>query len=109
MNKDLSKKTDYIQQNINAESNNNDALMSTWANNKNDRMISPVVLYRYQKILSKINILLLGVQLILLSIVFFLIIRFLFFHPQEMLIFDDGTDITCLYNPSSGEMKQNDK
>lgn len=100
---------DFVKKNIDLQVNIDDDPMTTWANNLNDRMISPVVLNRYQKVLRKINIFLLSLLLILIIVAAAMIIRFLFFHPHEIYIFNDGTDITCLYDPNSGEMKQNDK
>ena len=44
--------------------------------------------------------------LIIISLV--MIVWFCIFHPQEKIIFNDGTDITCLYDPKTEEMKQND-
>lgn len=109
MKKDQFDYRDFVEKNIDLELNIEDDPMTTWANNLNDRMLNPVVLNRYHNVLRRINIILLSVLLILIIVAAVMITRFLFFHPHEMYIFNDGTDITCLYDPSSGEMKQNDK
>lgn len=108
MNKFSLKYKKFIKDNIDLEININDDPMSTWENNLNDRMLSPRVLNKYSVVLTKLNIILFSILLILIIVVATMIFWFFNFHPQEMIIFNDGTDITCLYDPKTEEMKQND-
>lgn len=83
--------------------------LTTWENNLTDRMVSPIVLTRYFKFLRTTNIILFSLLIVLLVVVLALSVRFLFFHSYEKIIFSDGTDMSCLYDPKTGEMKQNDQ
>lgn len=100
--------SEFIQENINLEININDDPMSTWENNLNDRMLSPKILNLYQKFLSILNAVLFSLLVLLIITAAVIIFWFFNFHPQEKIIFNDGTDITCLYDPKTEEMKQND-
>lgn len=99
---------DFVRKNINLEINIEDDPMSTWENNLNDRMLSPKILNRYLRFLIPLNMFLFSFLLLLIIISLVMIVWFCIFHPQEKIIFNDGTDITCLYDPKTEEMKQND-
>jgi len=108
MNKNSLDYEKFVQENIHLEVSIDDDLMSTWENNLNDRMLSPRDLKKYQSFLSLLNTCLFSIFLFLIVVATSMIIWFFSFHPQEKIIFNDGTDITCLYDPKTEEMKQND-
>lgn len=87
----------------------NDLMMTSWENNRNDHMVSGLVLGRYYKFLRYLNILLMAVMFLMVMGIVGLSIKFVFFHQHELFIFLDGTDISCVFNPRNGEMIQNDK
>lgn len=82
---------------------------STWGGRFNDLMIPPITLQRYYKFQQKINRILFIFLILLMIAMFGMFIKFLFFHEYQFLLFSDGTDFTCIFNPSTGEMKQNVK
>lgn len=82
---------------------------STWGGRFNDRMIPPITLQRYYKFQRKVNGFLYIFFILLIIAMFGMTIKFLFFHEYQLLLFSDGTDFTCILNPSTGEMKQNVK
>lgn len=82
---------------------------STWGGRFNDRMIPPITLQRYYKFQRKCNRILFIFLILLMIAMFGMLVKFLFFHEYQILLFSDGTDFTCIFNPSTGEMKQNVK
>lgn len=82
---------------------------TNWENRTSAYSVPPIMLRRYNKFLSKINIGLLVLIGIALIAILVLSVKLLLFTEFEVLVFSDGTDVTCIFNPLTGEMKQNDK
>lgn len=99
----------FVEEYLDIELDIKDDPLTTWENNYTDRMVSPLILNRYFKFLRGANIGLLVLLITLMLIVFGMTIKFLFFQQYEMILFLDGTDLSCIYNPSTGVMVQNDK
>lgn len=97
------KETTNFDQNVNGDPD------SKWGGNFNTRMIPPKTLVRYYKFSRKINGFLFIFLFLLIIAIFGMAIKLFFFTDFEYLQFNDGTDYTCILNPSTGEMKQNVK
>lgn len=82
---------------------------TNWENQTSAHSVSPITLRRYLVFLSVINKGLLALLVISMIAVILLSVKFLIFTEFELIVFSDGTDITCIFNPLTGEMKQNDK
>lgn len=82
---------------------------TNWENQTSTYSVSPITLRRYLVFLSFINKGLLALLIISIIAVVLLSVKFLIFTEFELMVFSDGTDITCIFNPLTGEMKQNDK
>lgn len=81
---------------------------STWENRRSDVLLPPSTLERYYKLLRSINILLICVFLISFSALIFIVARFIFFQDYEVFLFVDGTELSCILNPKTGEISQNE-
>ncbi|HGF9504635.1 TPA: hypothetical protein ACJEU7_001840 [Acinetobacter baumannii] len=75
-----------------------------WGKRLTERQIQPRVLKRYDNFLKYLAILLISVALLLTSGLSFLTYKFLFSTSFEILVFNDGTDLICIYDPDSGKM-----
>lgn len=82
---------------------------ANWENRTSTHSVSPLMLRRYEKFLSTINKGLLVLLIVSMIAVLLLSVKFLLFTEFEIIVFSDGTDVTCIFNPLTGEMKQNDK
>lgn len=82
---------------------------TNWENRTSTHSVSTITLRRYYKLLSNVNKGLLAALIVSVIAVILLSAKFLLFTEFEMIVFSDGTDVTCIFNPSTGEMKQNDK
>lgn len=83
--------------------------MSTWGSNFNIDMLPRNVMTRYVNMLKKVKFWLFLILIFILLIIVGMTIKFIFFTEYENYIFDDGTEMVCVFNPENGEMKQNGK
>lgn len=83
--------------------------MTSWGGNINGDMIPPRMLRGYESKLKKINFALFLVLIFFVITIIIMAVKLVFFTQFEIEIFDDGTDMICIYNPETGEIKQNGK
>lgn len=82
---------------------------TSWEGRASTYGISPRALKRYYTFLNTTKWILLVIFLILTLVMVGLGFNFLLFTEHEIFVFDDGTDVSCIFNPSTGELKQNGK
>lgn len=82
---------------------------STWEGRTPESAIPNLVQKRYLAFRKKLNLVLIGVVSILLLAVVVMTYTLVFNTNYNIYIFSDGTDTTCILDPKTGVIKQNDK
>ncbi len=100
---------DFISRHLDLDLSEVGEARTDWEGRASAYSVSPLSLKKYLKFLENLKYILMIIFALLITAIVALSFKFLLFTKFEMIVFDDGTDVTCILDPSTGEIKQNDK
>lgn len=108
MNKDDKKFDDFVDKYIDYDLNEIETTQTDWEGKASAHSVSPLATKKYLRFLRVLKYILMSIFALIIIGIVGLSFKFLLFTKFEMFVFDDGTDVMCIYDPSTGEIKQND-
>lgn len=107
MNKSWKKNDDFFEKYSDYDLETDTSVQTDWEGRSSTYSSSNKALTRYLAFLTKLKYVLMCIFALIILTVAGLSFKFLLFTKFEVIVFDDGTDVMCIYDPQSGEMKQN--
>lgn len=100
---------DFVQQYLDLDLSDVEPSRTDWEGRASTHSVSPLALKRYLRFLEILKYILMVIFALAIAVVVGLSFKFLLLTKFEIIVFDDGTNVTCILDPSTGDIKQNDK